>query len=703
MAMTTNNKITHKKSCLKKLSGLFFLSMLGLIFMQGCAQQKKREKKQEKKRENVIVEKLRSHGEITKREVTKTRASGMKMFNGLLDLEQFWEKQAAKLPWYKKWDKVLEWREPFAHWFVGGQINASYACVDAHVEAGLNNKVAIYWEDENGDTRTYTYMELYVLVNQYAGALQKIGVKKGDIVVVYLPMIPEAVAIMLAIARLGATHSVVFSGFSAAALRDRIEDGKVKFVVTADIGFRRGKKLELKKIVDEAVAGKTSVEKVLVVKRCQDELMMVQGRDLFLHDLLDVGAVTYVEPEHVESNHPLFILYTSGTTGKPKGIMHSTGGYLTYIYSTLKTAFDVNQDSVYWCTADIGWITGHSYVTYAPLLHGLSIFMYEGAPDYPAIDQWWKMIEKYGITIFYTSPTALRMFMRHDPALIKQHDLSSLKVIGSVGEPINPEVWLWYRKYIGNDVCPVIDTWWQTETGGFMISPRAEQSIATLKPGSATLPLPGIDADVVDLEGKSVPAGTKGFLVIKKPWPGMTLGIYGDPERFKEVYWSKFKGMYYSGDYAIKDTDGYFWLLGRADEVLNIAGHRIGTAEIESAVVAHRSVAEAAAVPIADEIKGENVVVFAILKAGVNANDALKKEIIGSVRKHIGAFATPAGIYFVDKLPKTRSGKIMRRVLRAVVQGVSVGDISTLEDEASVEEVRSTMMHFKTLLQEQKL
>jgi len=650
----------------------------------------------------------------------------MKMFNGLLDLEQFWEKQAAKLPWFKKWDKALEWNEPFAHWFAGGQINASYACVDQNVQTGLHHKVAIYWEDENGSTRTYSYLQLYVLVNQYAGVLKRQGVKKGDVVVIYLPMIPEAVAMMLAIARIGATHSVVFSGFSATALRDRIEDAQVKFVITADIGLRRGKKLELKKIVDDALVGGTPVEKVIVIKRSecagapmlrqaqherqneqpdsqrgerQEELNMVEGRDFYLHDLFDANAVAYVEPERLESNHPLFILYTSGTTGKPKGIMHSTGGYLTYVYSTIKSAFDVNQESVYWCTADIGWITGHSYVVYAPLLHGLSIFMYEGAPDYPSIDQWWKFIEKYGITIFYTSPTALRMFMRHDEKLIKQHDLSSLKVIGSVGEPINPEVWRWYSKNIGNEQCPVIDTWWQTETGGFMISPRAEQLMVTLKPGSATLPLPGIDADVVDSDGKSVPAGTKGFLVIKKPWPGMTLGIFGDQERFKEVYWSKFPGMYYSGDYAIKDSDGYFWLLGRADEVLNIAGHRIGTAEVESAVVAHASVAEAAAVPVVDEIKGENVVVFAILKTGIDGNDNLKKEIIDAVRKHIGAFATPAGIYFVDKLPKTRSGKIMRRVLRAVVQGSSVGDISTLEDEASVEEVMATIAHFKTLLE----
>lgn len=624
----------------------------------------------------------------------------MKMFNGLLDLDKFWSKQAEKLPWFKRWDKTLVWQEPFAQWFSGGTINASYACVDVHAQSERKDKVAIYWEDEQGATRTVTYAELYKDVNRFASVLQNLGVKKGDIVVVYLPMIPEAAAMMLAIARLGATHSVVFSGFSAAALRDRIEDAQAKFVITADVGYRRGKALQLKAIVDEALVDKTPIKKVLVIKRSQDQINFVPGRDVVLSDAL-AQADNFVEPVHVESTHPLFILYTSGTTGKPKGIMHSTGGYLTYVYSTMKWAFEVNDKSIYWCTADIGWITGHSFVVYAPLLHGISIFMYEGAPDFPSTDRWWQLIEKYKITIFYTSPTALRMFMRHDPALIKQHDLSSLQVIGSVGEPINPEVWSWYSKYIGNDNCPVVDTWWQTETGGFMISPRASQSLITLKPGSATLPLPGVDADVVDVEGKPTCSGAKGFLVIKQPWPGMTLGIYGDPERFKDVYWSKFKGMYYSGDYAIKDSDGYFWLLGRADEVLNVAGHRIGTAEVESAVVAHQSVAEAAAVPVHDEIKGENVVIFAILKTNVQASDVLKKEVIDSVRKHIGAFATPAGVYFVDKLPKTRSGKIMRRVLRAVVQGLPVGDISTLEDEASVDEVKAIMAHFKKLLEQQ--
>lgn len=632
--------------------------------------------------------------------ITKEKTESEKMSQQLFDIESFWSQQAEKLPWFKKWDKTLVCNQPFASWFVGGQINASYACVDVHAESPRKDKIAIYWTDEQGNTRNVTYAQLYADVNKFASVLQKLGVKKHDIVVIYLPMIPEAAAMMLATARLGAIHSVVFSGFSALALRDRINDARAKFVVTADVGYRRGKTLAFKSIVDEALAGSPTVEKVLVINRLKEQASLVAGRDVTLDSML-AQADDYVKPEPVDSTHPLFILYTSGTTGKPKGIMHSTGGYLTHIYNTFTWAFDIKPDSMYWCTADIGWITGHSYVVYAPLMHGISMLMYEGAPDFPVPDRWWQLIEKYKVTIFYTSPTALRMFMRNDPALIQRHDLSSLKVLGSVGEPINPEVWRWYNKYIGNDNCPVIDTWWQTETGGFMISPQAAQDRNKLRPGSAMFPLPGIQADIVDQDGNAVPPETKGFLVIKSPWPGMTLGIYGDQERFKQVYWSKFKGMYYSGDYALKDKDGYFWLLGRADEVLNIAGHRIGTAEIESASLAHQAVAEAAAVGVTDAVKGENVVVFVILKTGIQQNDALKKEIIQSVRKDVGPFATPAGIYFVDKLPKTRSGKIMRRVLKAVVQELPIGDISTLEDEASVEEIKSSIAHFTSILQQQ--
>lgn len=622
----------------------------------------------------------------------------MKNQSSLLELEKFWEKQAEQLPWFSKWDKGLIWDEPYAHWFAEGTLNASYACLDVHQKTSKKNKVAIYWQDEQGNNRALSYAQLYKLVNQYASILRRFGVKKGDIVLLYLPMIPEAVAAMLAVARLGATHTVVFSGFSATALQNRIEDAQVKFVITADVTYRRGKYLRLKDVVDKAIAGSPSIANVFVIKRLEDSCYIQQGRDIIMDEKM--ATEQFVAPEAVESNHPLFILYTSGTTGKPKGIIHSTGGYLTYVYSTIKWAFDVNDESVYWCTADIGWITGHSYVVYAPLMHGATMVLYEGAPDYPAPDQWWKLIATYGVTIFYTSPTALRMFMRYDPRMIERHDLSSLKILGSVGEPINPEVWQWYNRHIGRLKCPIIDTWWQTETGGFMISPQSGVDLLALKPGSATAPFPGIEADVVDVQGKSVPRGTKGYLVIRKPWPGMTIGIYQDPERFKEAYWSKFKGVYYAGDYAIKDTDGYFWLLGRADEVLNIGGHRVGTVEIESGAVSHQSVAEAAAVGIQHPIKGEGVVVFAILKQGYLADEQLQEAVTQAVRAYIGAFATPCGVYFVASLPKTRSGKIMRRVLKAVFEGASVGDVSTLEDEASVDEIRLVFQNLQVQIRQ---
>ncbi|MFA6527224.1 MAG: acetate--CoA ligase, partial [Candidatus Babeliales bacterium] len=581
-------------------------------------------------------------------------------------VEKLWAKQASNLPWYTPWEKVCDGSQEQIRWFVGGQLNASYACLDVHVKAGKGKKVAIYWQGEQGQRRKLTYGQLYAMVNRYAALLQQQGVKKGDVVVLYLPMIPEAVAMMLAVVRLGGVHAVVFSGFSAAALRERIVATGAKIIVTADVGYRRGKTLHLKPIVDQA-AEATGIEKVLVIQRSQEAIQINQERDVIVSDCDDDEV--YVEPEKVESSHPLFILYTSGTTGVPKGIMHGTGGYLTYVYSTIKWAFGINEESIYWCTADIGWITGHSYVTYGPLLHGASMVMVEGAPDYPTPDVWWKIIQDYRVSIFYTSPTALRMFMKQDEAQIAQHDFSCLKILGSVGEPINPEVWRWYDRVIGRQQCPVIDTWWQTETGGFMISPMANQERITLKPGSATLPLPGVIADVVDERGESVPANTKGFLVIKRPWPGMAIGIFGDQERFKEIYWSKFPGAYYSGDYARKDSDGYFWLLGRADEVLNIAGHRIGTAEIESAVLMHGAVAEVAAVPVADQVKGEQVVLFVTLKDGIVQSPHLIQEIMLVVRKEIGAFVTPREVFVVQQLPKTRSGKIMRRLLKAALNG----------------------------------
>jgi len=613
------------------------------------------------------------------------------------DSESFWGKEAEEIPWFKRWDKVLVWKEPFAQWFVGGTLNASYACVDVHLHSWRKNKIALYWEDERGNTKSFSYAQLHREVNRFASVLKNLGVKKGDIVVLYLPMIPELVISMLATARIGAIHTVIFSGYSSQSLADRINDTGAKVLITADFGVRRGKLVALKEIADDALNSTPAVKKVVLVRRTQEELKIKKGRDCLYHELMK-DAENYVEPEVVDSTHPLYILYTSGTTGKPKGIVHSTGGYLVYNYATYKWVFDISDESIYWCTADVGWVTGHSSIVYAPLLHGATIIMYEGVPDYPDPGKWWEIIERYGVTIFYTSPTAVRMFIRYGEEWIKKHDLSSLKILGSVGESINPEVWKWYYKHIGGERCPIVDTWWQTETGGIMISPAPGIELVPLKPGSATLPLPGIDAEVVDDTGKPMTPGVKGYLVIRKPWPGMTNGLYQDPDRYKEVYWSRFKGMYYTGDYAIKDDEGYFWLLGRADEVLKVAGHRLGTAEIESAVIATPFVAEAAVVGIPDPIKGENIVVFAILREGYNPADKLKKEIIGTLRKQIGPIATPKEIHFVTKLPKTRSGKIMRRVLKAIVQDVAVGDVTTLEDEASVEEIKVGYEEFKKML-----
>jgi acetyl-CoA synthetase len=602
------------------------------------------------------------------------------------DNEKYWESEAEKIPWLSKWGSVLEWNEPFAKWFVGGQLNASHAALDVHVASSRRNKVAIYWEDEDGNTTTISYLQLYTEVNKLASALKKLGVQKGDRIIIYLPMIPQAVIAMLASARLGAIHSVLFSAFGCGALSERVNDSKARFIITADFGRRRGKLIPLKSLVDQAIKSCPSVERVVVVKRTKETIEFDESRDVLYDDIMK-SADNYIAPEPVESSHPLFILYTSGTTGKPKGIVHSTGGYLVYATSTFRKAFAPQDDSTYWCTADIGWITGHSFVVYAPLISGSTIVIYEGGPDYPAIDRWWSIIEKYKISIFYTSPTALRMLMKHGTEPIKKHDISSLQVLGSVGEVINPEVWEWYYRNIGHDRCRIIDTWWQTETGGFVISPMADSKIK-LKPGSATFPLPGIEASVVDDFGKSVPANTKGYLVIKKPWPGMLMGIYNDPERYKSIYWSKFSGMYYSGDFASVDKEGYFWLLGRSDEALKVAGHLLGTAEIESAAIAAFCVAEAAAVGVPDEIKGEAIVLFVTLRNGVVADEQAKREVVESIRHVIGPIATPREVHFVESLPKTRSGKIMRRVLKAIAMGQDVGDISTLENESAVEEAR---------------
>jgi acetyl-CoA synthetase len=612
----------------------------------------------------------------------------MDMYNqSIQDPERFWAEEARKLDWFKTWDTVLEWDPPFARWFAGGKLNASYQCVDRHVKTWRRSKVAIYWEGELGDSQVLSYSTLYRWVNKFASVLKNLGVNKGDTVVLYLPMIPELPIFMLACARIGAPHTVVFSGFSAQALADRINDLQAKVLVTADAGFRRGKHLELKNISDEAVSLSPSIEKVVVARRAGIDTNMKPGRDFWLHELLD-DAASFVPAEPVEATHPLYILYTSGTTGKPKGIVHGTGGYLVFTNSGYEWVFNVKEESVYWCTADVGWVTGHSSIVYGPLCHGAAIVLYEGAPDYPSVDRWWDIVEKYGVSIFYTSPTGIRMLMKYGEDVVKRHDLSSLELLGSVGEAINPEAWEWYYRVIGGERCPIVDTWWQTETGGTMISPTPGIESVPLKPGSATFPLPGVNADIFDENGKSVPAGEKGYLVIKSPWPGMLTGIHGDPQRYQETYWSKFPGMFYTGDYAIKDKDGYYWLLGRADEVLKIAGHRIGTIEIEDAVVSHEAVIEAAVASRPDEVKGESVVIFATLKQGVEPSQELKNKIKQHIRKTMGPVVTPDEIYFVTKLPKTRSGKIMRRVLKAVASGTKIGDLTTLEDEASVEEVK---------------
>ena len=612
------------------------------------------------------------------------------------NIEEFWDEEARKLDWFSTWDRVLDWDLPFAKWFPGGMLNASYLCVDKHLKNWRRNKVAIYWVGEDGEEKTLSYLQLHREVNKLAAALQKLGVQDGDRVAFYLPMIVELPIAMLACARIGAIHTVIFSGFSSQALADRINHTEAKVVITSDGGYRRGKIIELKNIVDEALQNTPSVKNVLVVKRTGHEIKMEKDRDIWYHN-----AVKHIEktvpPIPVESTHPLFILYTSGTTGKPKGIVHSTGGYLVYINSIYKWVFNIQEDSVYWCNADIGWITGHSFIVYAPLLNGASIVMYEGAPDYPEPDRWWKIIEQYKITTLYTSPTAIRMFMRLGEQWVKKHDLSSLSILGSVGEPINPEAWMWYFKNIGEERCPIVDTWWQTETGGIMISPAPGIGLVPLKPGSATYPLPGIDVEVVDEEGKPVPPGVRGYIIIKKPWPGMALTVYKDPERFKETYWSRFPGAYYAGDYCMKDEDGYLWLLGRADEVLKVAGHRLGTVELESAMISHPSIAEAAVASKPHEIKGESIVVFAVLKKGIAPSQELEKELINHMRKVVGPLATPENIYFVSKLPKTRSGKIMRRVLKALVAGQSIGDVSTLEDQASIQEAKQAFEEFQKI------
>jgi len=600
------------------------------------------------------------------------------------DPEGYWSEVAGELAWSKKWTKTLEWKLPDAKWFVGGQLNVTASCLDRHVATWRKNKAALIWEGEPGDSRVLTYGQLHREVCKAANALAGLGVKKGDFVAIYLPMIPEAAIAMLACARIGAPHTVVFGGFSAEALGDRIKDAKAKVVITADGGWRRGSVVPLKENVDRAVEG-TSIEKVLVVKRCANEVTMKAGRDVWWHETVDSASPRH-QYESFDSEHTLFTLYTSGTTGKPKGILHTTGGYLTGAYYTTKLVFDLREDDIFWCTADIGWVTGHSYVVYGPLANGATVMMYEGAPNQPGPDRFWEIIAKWGVTVFYTAPTAIRAFMRWGDQWPAKHDMSSLRLLGSVGEPINPEAWMWYREQIGHNRCPIVDTWWQTETGAIMISPLP--GATPTKPGSATRPLPGIAADVVLKDGTPCGANQGGFLVIKKPWPSMLRTIFGDHERFQKTYFGEVDGCYFAGDGARKDEDGYFWVMGRVDDVINVAGHRLSTMEVESALVSHPKVAEAAVVGRPDDLKGQAIVAFVTPRQGVAADDALAKILREHVSAQIGALARPEEIRFAEALPKTRSGKIMRRLLREVASGSKArGDTTTLEDQGVLEKL----------------
>ncbi len=605
--------------------------------------------------------------------------------------ERFWAKMAKEnISWFQPWKKTLEWKPPFAKWFVGGKLNVAYNCIDRHLEgenSWRRNKAAILWEGEPGDSRVLTYGDLHREVCKFANVLKSQGVKTGDRVAIYMPMIPELAIAMLACARIGAPHSIVFGGFSADSLRDRINDVGAKLLVTADGGFRRGKPLALKATADKALTGTPGVEKVIVVARTGETIEMQKGRDFWWHDLM-ADASALCPPAKLDSEHPLYILYTSGTTGKPKGILHTTGGYLVHVATTAKVIFDLQENDTYWCTADIGWVTGHSYVIYGMLANGATTLMYEGTPNTPAEDRFWSIIEKYRVTIFYTAPTAIRTFIRWGEAHVKKHDLSSLRLLGSVGEPINPEAWIWYHRVIGQERCPIVDTWWQTETGGIIISPLP--GATATKPGSATHPFPGIQTAIYTEEGQEVKPPNGGLLVLKNPWPGMLRGIWGDKERYKSTYWGKFKNVYLAGDGAHKDKNGYFWIMGRVDDVMNISGHRIGTMEVESAIVAEPHVAEAAVVGRPDEITGTAIVAFVTPKQGVAPDDALREKILKQVVRGIGALARPAEIRFTDALPKTRSGKIMRRLLRDIAcHKEIVSDTTTLEDYSVLAKLRN--------------
>jgi acetyl-CoA synthetase len=609
---------------------------------------------------------------------------------GARDLEAFWADQARALTWIRPWDRVLEWTPPHAKWFVGGQLNVAANCLDRHLTGALRNKAAIIWEGEPGDRRVLTYWDLAREVRRAANGLKQLGVKRGDRVAIYLPMVPEAAIAMLACARIGAVHSVIFGGFSAESVRDRVNDAKAKVLITADGGYRRGQVVALKRMADQAMAEAPSIEHCIVVQRRPggpgDESFatMKEGRDHWWHHLLD-GVSADCPPEPMDAEDLLFILYTSGTTGKPKGIVHTTGGYLAQVAATTKYVFDLKPADVFWCTADVGWVTGHSYVVYGPLANGATVLMYEGAPDWPERDRFWSLIETYGVTILYTAPTAIRAFMKWGTAHPARHDLSTLRLLGSVGEPINPEAWIWYQTNIGGGRCPIVDTWWQTETGGIMITPLP--GVTTTKPGSATTPFPGVVAELVDNTGKVLLKGG-GFLTLAAPWPGMLRTIYGDDKRYQETYWSRFPGRYFAGDGAKLDDDGYWWILGRVDDVLNVAGHRIGTMEVESALVEHPAVAEAAVVGKAHDLKGQALAAFVTLKDTHQASAGLKDDLKAHVAQKIGAIAKPDDIFFSADLPKTRSGKIMRRLLKDIAEGRALGDTTTLADPAVVSKLK---------------
>jgi acetyl-CoA synthetase len=602
------------------------------------------------------------------------------------DPEKFWAKQAESLDWFKKWETVLEWHEPFAKWFVGGKINISHNCLDRHLTTWRKNKAAFIWEGETGEVRTLTYLQLHGEVCRFANVLKKLGVATGDRVALYMPLVPELAIAMLACARIGATHTVIFGGFSADAIRDRVIDGGCKVIVTADGGYRRGSEIKLKNIVDEAASQCPTVENVVVYRRTGSNVAMKPGRDHWWHEIIqNVSGDCPAEP--LDSEHPLYILYTSGTTGKPKGILHTTGGYLTQAAYTAKIVFDLKDEDVYWCTADIGWVTGHSYVVYGPLANGATVMMYEGAPNFPDFDRFWDIIERHKVTIFYTAPTAIRAFIKWGEQHPLKHDLSSLRLLGTVGEPINPEAWMWYHEIIGKRKCPIVDTWWQTETGTIMISPLPGATPTT--PGTATRPIPGILLDIVTKAGKSVGVNEGGYLVATHPWPSMLRTLWGDDERYKQAYWSEIPGFYFAGDGARRDEQGYYWIMGRVDDVINVSGHRLGTAEIESALVSHEAVAEAAVVGRPDDIKGQAISAFVTLEGGRVGGDELKNELRAHVAKEIGSLAKPDDIRFTDALPKTRSGKIMRRLLREIASGKKVaGDVTTLEDLSVLEKLR---------------